>query len=190
LVKLIAGIPAKINLIPFNEWPGAPYERSDWARIERFADIIYKAGYASPIRTPRGEDIMAACGQLKSATERARKSRAQIAAETGLQPEHPSLPDVKKKRRPEAGPPSQYRLIRGGLVVVDRCCDQDQCQHGHEDPTSRAGRVFNDHDGLDNGFHHAACEGAGCCNRQSGSECEFLHNILQDTPRFVQHAQV
>ncbi|KUF09495.1 23S rRNA (adenine(2503)-C(2))-methyltransferase RlmN [Pseudoponticoccus marisrubri] len=83
LVKLISGIPAKINLIPFNEWPGAPYERSDWARIERFADIVYKAGYASPIRTPRGEDIMAACGQLKSATERARKSRAQIAAEAG-----------------------------------------------------------------------------------------------------------
>jgi len=84
LVKLIAGIPAKINLIPFNEWPGAPYERSDWERIEAFADIIYKAGYASPIRTPRGEDIMAACGQLKSATERARKSRAEIAAEAGL----------------------------------------------------------------------------------------------------------
>ena len=83
LIKLIRGIPAKINLIPFNEWPGAPYERSDWDRIKRFADIIYKAGYASPIRTPRGEDIMAACGQLKSATERARKSRAQIAAETG-----------------------------------------------------------------------------------------------------------
>ena len=82
LVKLIQGIPAKINLIPFNEWPGSPYERSDWERIEAFADIIYKAGYASPIRTPRGEDIMAACGQLKSATERARKSRAQIAAET------------------------------------------------------------------------------------------------------------
>ena len=84
LVNLIRGIPAKINLIPFNEWPGAPYERSDWDRIEKFADIIYKAGYASPIRTPRGEDIMAACGQLKSATERARKSRAQIEAETGL----------------------------------------------------------------------------------------------------------
>ena len=83
LVKLISGIPAKINLIPFNEWPGAPYQRSDWSRIESFADIIYKAGYASPIRTPRGEDIMAACGQLKSATERARKSKAQIAAETG-----------------------------------------------------------------------------------------------------------
>ncbi|GAB1478106.1 23S rRNA (adenine(2503)-C(2))-methyltransferase RlmN [Paracoccaceae bacterium] len=84
LVKLIQGIPAKINLIPFNEWPGSPYERSDWERIEAFADIIYKAGYASPIRTPRGEDIMAACGQLKSATERARKSRAEIAAEAGL----------------------------------------------------------------------------------------------------------
>jgi 23S rRNA (adenine2503-C2)-methyltransferase len=84
LVKLIRGIPAKINLIPFNEWPGAPYERSDWDRIEAFADIVHKAGYASPIRTPRGEDIMAACGQLKSATERARKSRAEIAAEAGL----------------------------------------------------------------------------------------------------------
>jgi len=84
LVKLIKGIPAKINLIPFNEWPGAPYERSDWERIERFADIVYKAGYASPIRTPRGEDIMAACGQLKSATERGRKTRAQIASEAGL----------------------------------------------------------------------------------------------------------
>ncbi|UXU76003.1 MULTISPECIES: 23S rRNA (adenine(2503)-C(2))-methyltransferase RlmN [unclassified Paracoccus (in: a-proteobacteria)] len=81
LVRLIRGIPAKINLIPFNEWPGAPYRRSGWDRIEAFADIIHKAGYASPIRTPRGEDIMAACGQLKSATERGRKSAAQIAAE-------------------------------------------------------------------------------------------------------------
>ncbi len=84
LVNLIKGIPAKINLIPFNEWPGAPYERSDWARIERFADIVHKAGYASPIRTPRCEDIMAACGQLKSATERERKSRKQVQAEAGL----------------------------------------------------------------------------------------------------------
>jgi 23S rRNA (adenine2503-C2)-methyltransferase len=75
LVRLIAGIPAKINLIPFNAWPGAPYERSDSERIAAFADIVHKAGYASPIRTPRGEDIMAACGQLKSATERARRSR-------------------------------------------------------------------------------------------------------------------
>ncbi|MEM6408400.1 MAG: 23S rRNA (adenine(2503)-C(2))-methyltransferase RlmN [Pseudomonadota bacterium] len=84
LINLIQGIPAKINLIPFNEWPGAPYKRSDWKRIRTFADIIYKAGYASPIRTPRGEDIMAACGQLKSATERARKSRRQIEAEAGI----------------------------------------------------------------------------------------------------------
>lgn len=81
LVRLIRGIPAKINLIPFNEWPGAPYRRSSWERIEAFADIVYKAGYASPIRTPRGEDIMAACGQLKSATERGRRTRAEIAAE-------------------------------------------------------------------------------------------------------------
>ncbi len=84
LVELIRGIPAKINLIPFNEWPGAPYKRSSGNRIHAFADIIYNAGYASPIRTPRGEDIMAACGQLKSATERGRKSRAAIAAEAGL----------------------------------------------------------------------------------------------------------
>ncbi|MDT8328256.1 MAG: 23S rRNA (adenine(2503)-C(2))-methyltransferase RlmN [Roseovarius sp.] len=84
LVRLIEGIPAKINLIPFNEWPGAPYERSSGNRIHAFADIIYKAGYASPIRTPRGEDIMAACGQLKSATERARKSRREIEADAGL----------------------------------------------------------------------------------------------------------
>ncbi|MEM7733594.1 MAG: 23S rRNA (adenine(2503)-C(2))-methyltransferase RlmN [Pseudomonadota bacterium] len=84
LVDLIKGIPAKINLIPFNEWPGAPHERSDWERIERFADIIYKAGYASPIRTPRGEDIMAACGQLKSATERERKPRREIEARAGM----------------------------------------------------------------------------------------------------------
>ena len=83
LVKLLEGIPAKVNLIPFNEWPGAPYKRSSGNRIHAFADIIYQAGYATPIRTPRGEDIMAACGQLKSATERARKSKAQIAAETG-----------------------------------------------------------------------------------------------------------
>ena len=84
LVKLIEGIPAKINLIPFNEWPGAPYKRSSNNRIRAFANIIYQAGYATPIRTPRGEDIMAACGQLKSATERQRKSRKQIEAEAGL----------------------------------------------------------------------------------------------------------
>ncbi len=84
LVKLLDGIPAKVNLIPFNEWPGAPYKRSSNNRIHAFAKILMQAGYASPIRTPRGEDIMAACGQLKSATERARKSRKQIEAEAGL----------------------------------------------------------------------------------------------------------
>ena len=76
LVKLISGIPAKINLIPFNPWPSAPYERSDPERIEAFGAIVNRAGYASPVRTPRGEDIMAACGQLKSASERARRVRA------------------------------------------------------------------------------------------------------------------
>ena len=77
-------IPAKINLIPFNEWPGSEYKRSSNNRIRAFATILMQAGYASPIRKTRGKDIMAACGQLKSATERARKSRAQIQAEAGL----------------------------------------------------------------------------------------------------------
>ena len=81
LIALIKGIPAKINLIPFNEWPGAPYKRSSNNRIRAFADIIHNAGYSSPIRKPRGEDIMAACGQLKSETERARKSKVQIEKE-------------------------------------------------------------------------------------------------------------
>ncbi|MBM3558576.1 MAG: 23S rRNA (adenine(2503)-C(2))-methyltransferase RlmN [Alphaproteobacteria bacterium] len=76
LVRLISGIPAKVNLIPFNPWPGAPYERSDDDAIERFAEIVRRAGYPSPVRTPRGEDIMAACGQLKSASERLRRSTA------------------------------------------------------------------------------------------------------------------
>ncbi|MDF2764458.1 MAG: rlmN [Rhodospirillales bacterium] len=79
LVKLIEGIPAKINLIPFNPWPGAPFECSDWPTIERFGDIVNAAGYASPIRTPRGRDILAACGQLKSESQRVRASaRAQL----------------------------------------------------------------------------------------------------------------
>lgn len=70
LVRLLAGIPAKINLIPFNPWPGANYECSDWEQIERFAEVVYRAGYASPVRTPRGRDIFAACGQLRSASVR------------------------------------------------------------------------------------------------------------------------
>ena len=70
LVRLLNGIPAKINLIPFNPWPGTQYECSDWDQIEKFSEIVFNAGYASPVRTPRGRDILAACGQLKSATEK------------------------------------------------------------------------------------------------------------------------
>jgi 23S rRNA (adenine2503-C2)-methyltransferase len=70
LLRLVKGIPAKINLIPFNPWPGSKYECSDWEQIEKFSEIIFKAGYASPVRKPRGRDILAACGQLKSATEK------------------------------------------------------------------------------------------------------------------------
>jgi 23S rRNA (adenine2503-C2)-methyltransferase len=77
LVRIIAGIPAKVNLIPFNPWPGAPYDRSTDERIEAFAEIVRNAGYPSPVRTPRGEDIMAACGQLKSDSERPRRAAAE-----------------------------------------------------------------------------------------------------------------
>ncbi|HRO02252.1 MAG TPA: 23S rRNA (adenine(2503)-C(2))-methyltransferase RlmN [Terricaulis sp.] len=83
LVKLLAGVPAKINLIPFNPWPGSPYECSDWETIEKFAEVLNRAGYSSPIRTPRGRDILAACGQLRSesvkvrASERAKAEAAQ-----------------------------------------------------------------------------------------------------------------
>ena len=80
LVRLLKGIPAKINLIPFNPWPGSSYECSDWDVIERFSEIVFRAGYASPVRTPRGRDILAACGQLKSATERLR-AKDRLAAE-------------------------------------------------------------------------------------------------------------
>jgi 23S rRNA (adenine2503-C2)-methyltransferase len=74
LINLLKGIPSKVNLIPFNPWPGSDFECSDWATIESFADIVNKAGYASPIRTPRGRDILAACGQLKSESEKLRAS--------------------------------------------------------------------------------------------------------------------
>ena len=76
LVKLLSGIPSKVNLIPFNPWPGSPYECSDEAAIDKFAGILMRAGYIAPVRTPRGRNIMAACGQLKSASERVRKSKA------------------------------------------------------------------------------------------------------------------
>ena len=74
LVKLISGIPAKVNLIPFNAWPGSSYKCSDWDQIEKFGNIVNRGGYASPIRIPRGEDISAACGQLKSDTKKVRAS--------------------------------------------------------------------------------------------------------------------
>ncbi len=83
LVRLLKGLPAKINLIPFNPWPGSPYECSDWTTIERFSDIVFAAGYASPVRTPRGRDILAACGQLKSETEKLR-ARARLMLEESL----------------------------------------------------------------------------------------------------------
>jgi 23S rRNA (adenine2503-C2)-methyltransferase len=81
LVRLLAGIPAKINLIPFNPWPGAPYECSDWEQIETFAEVVNRAGYASPVRSPRGRDIMAACGQLKSASLKERASDRRLREE-------------------------------------------------------------------------------------------------------------
>ena len=83
LVKLLKGLPAKINLIPFNPWPGSPYECSDWETIERFSEIVFNAGYASPVRTPRGRDILAACGQLKSETEKL-SARARLMMEESL----------------------------------------------------------------------------------------------------------
>ena len=82
LVRLLAKIPAKINLIPFNPWPGSRYLCSDWGQIEKFAEVVNKAGYASPVRTPRGRDIMAACGQLKSATEKVRASAGRLEGTT------------------------------------------------------------------------------------------------------------
>jgi 23S rRNA (adenine2503-C2)-methyltransferase len=86
LVKLLAGIPAKINLIPFNPWPGTDYECSSWSTIEAFAAILNRAGYASPIRTPRGRDILAACGQLKSESEKLRASARRAAARAAEAP--------------------------------------------------------------------------------------------------------
>ena len=83
LVRMLKGVPAKINLIPFNPWPGSPYECSDWETIERFSEIVFDAGYASPVRTPRGRDISAACGQLKSQTQRI-SARARMLLEESL----------------------------------------------------------------------------------------------------------
>ena len=90
LVRLLKGIPAKINLIPFNPWPGSQYQCSDWATIERFAEVINRAGYASPIRTPRGRDILAACGQLKSESEKQRASERRRQEPSDLDPQDPA----------------------------------------------------------------------------------------------------
>ena len=81
LLSLIKGIPSKLNLIPFNPWPGSPYICSSNERIEAFAKRVLKAGYASPVRTPRGRDILAACGQLKSASERDRRQKIGVASQ-------------------------------------------------------------------------------------------------------------
>jgi 23S rRNA (adenine2503-C2)-methyltransferase len=78
LIKLIHGIPAKINLIPFNPWPNSPYECSDRIQIKKFSDILNNADYSSPIRKTRGQDIMAACGQLKSESVKIRKSQLNL----------------------------------------------------------------------------------------------------------------
>lgn len=92
LIRLIKGIPAKINLIPFNPWPGTDYQCSDWRTIEAFAAILNKAGYASPIRTPRGRDILAACGQLKSESEKVRASALRKAQVEGLAADESETP--------------------------------------------------------------------------------------------------
>ncbi|WP_119680474.1 23S rRNA (adenine(2503)-C(2))-methyltransferase RlmN [Indioceanicola profundi] len=90
LVRLLRGIPSKVNLIPFNPWPGAPFECSDWGQIQKFADFVNNAGYASPIRTPRGSDILAACGQLKSESQRptAAQKSAQLETHKALAAEY------------------------------------------------------------------------------------------------------
>ena len=91
LIRLLKGIPAKVNLIPFNPWPGSDYECSDWETIEAFGDLINSAGYAAPIRTPRGRDILAACGQLKSESEKMRASDKRKMEKLGLAKEQNTL---------------------------------------------------------------------------------------------------
>ena len=86
LVRLLKGIPAKVNLIPFNPWPGAPYECATAAAIAAFSDIVFDAGYSAPVRAPRGRDIAAACGQLKSASVRARRATTALPLATAPQP--------------------------------------------------------------------------------------------------------
>ncbi len=109
LVRLLKGIPAKINLIPFNPWPGTTYECSDWEQIEKFSEVVFNAGYASPVRTPRGRDILAACGQLKSATEKL-SARERMALRAMAMTDYA----VDGKRHPPADAlhPGAARLLR------------------------------------------------------------------------------
>lgn len=88
LAKLVEGIPCKFNLIPFNPWPGSQFECSSWNRIRKFSDLLYELGYSAPIRMPRGRDILAACGQLKSESERERKSLMKARLAAGIPDEH------------------------------------------------------------------------------------------------------
>jgi 23S rRNA (adenine2503-C2)-methyltransferase len=94
LARLVAGIPAKFNLIPFNGWPGAPFECSSDEAMRRFAGILNDAGYTAPVRTPRGRDIMAACGQLRSASKRERSARSnsRLATAISMDDQRPSAP--------------------------------------------------------------------------------------------------
>ncbi len=102
LVRLLKGLPAKINLIPFNPWPGSPFACSDWETIERFSEIVFNAGYASPVRTPRGRDILAACGQLKSESEKLRaRARMMLEESSGRWTRlTPASPEPACARRP------------------------------------------------------------------------------------------
>jgi 23S rRNA (adenine2503-C2)-methyltransferase len=99
LVRMLAGIPAKINLIPFNPWPGTAYECSDWEQIERFAEVVNKAGYASPVRTPRGRDILAACGQLKSESVKLRAAERTAAGSAAEHDQGPLTPALSPEGR-------------------------------------------------------------------------------------------
>jgi hypothetical protein len=123
LVQLLKGIPAKINLIPFNPWPGTAYECSDWETIERFAEIVNRAGYASPVRTPRGRDIMAACGQLKSdslrLSARQRRASAEAAGQRGIA-QQPALAErrVGHHRNPALLHPGQQVPFDAALAQM------------------------------------------------------------------------
>jgi hypothetical protein len=138
LLKLIEGIPAKVNLIPFNPWPGTDYECSDWKTIERFAAILNKAGYASPIRTPRGRDILAACGQLKSESEKVRASALRKAEQAMV-----VVPGLAHGR--EGGPGDVVGLNPGLLhqpglrtAPVGQMADEPVTDHRGADPGADA----------------------------------------------------